>query len=129
MRENKKSTEKKKTEAKDDRSRVFFSGIKQRITRKTPVRRPKESGSNFVVLGLRTLKIERSEFEESGSLADRMSMFGDLSCFCVLSFLLILLLEKTKSKLKRELISASFYILLFLIYLVFLLGLPFNRWL
>lgn len=90
------------------------------------MRRPKESGSNFVVLGLRTLKIEWSEFEESCSLADRIGIFGDLSFFCVISFLLILLLEKTKSKLKRELISALFlYSFIFNLF-SFSIGSPFQ---
>ena len=77
-------------------------------------RRLRESGSQYFLLGLKTLKIGWIEFEESGSMVDSRGISGDLSCFCVLSFVLILLSGEDEVKAHTLVYIRLFYIHLFL---------------
>ena len=85
-------------------------------------RRLRESGSQYFLLGLKTLKIGWIEFEESGSMVDSRGISGDLSCFCVLSFVLILLCGEDEVKAHTLVYIRLFYIHLFFIYLVLFIG-------
>ena len=91
-------------------------------------RRLRESGSQYFLLGLKTLKIGWIEFEESGSMVDSRGISGDLSCFCVLSFVLILLSGEDEVKAHTLVYICLFYIHLFLfIYRLSLSSVDFER--